>query len=638
MAARRLLRYCAVSALPVYHAGLPALPAEAAGLLHLVWEWRLPAPPAALWPLVSNSDRFNFDARLPRETVTAIDRSPGLPRQRVGVAALGLSIVIVQHPFEWVAPHWFSIYRTLDKGPCASFRLHCQLLPEGEGTRLRYETWSGTRGGVVGRMLWTLHMQRSIYPQVDRTFRRYGELAAQAGPAAPREVRFTPHSGAVEFAPGGAERLASGLAELARQPVGAALVPKLGGLLEHGDALLVSRIQPYVLADEWAAPRRAVLELCLRATRLGLLDLRWDLLCPLCRGAKHTATSLSGIQREVHCDACNMDYEVNFERQVELSFRANGAIRPAPDLLYCAGAPGLTPHIAVQLQLQPGETRTVEPDLPEGRYRLRCDNTRGGRYLRTTTAGPASLRCEVSPPAWPEDEAGLAPAPQLTLHNATEQPQLVLLERLAWADDAVTAAEVTSLQLFRDLFSAEALRPDEQISVGRVVVLFTDLVGSTRLYRDIGDAPAFGRVMSHFDVLKDRIAAHGGAIVKTMGDAVLGVFTAPLPALEAMLEAQAELAAANPPLLLKAGLHVGPCIAVTLNDRLDYFGTTVNFAARLAHVAQGQEIVLSDEAHRDPQVTAWLHGPPAGLALDEHQAELKGFEKDMPRLWRVSRK
>ena len=197
---------------------------------------------------------------------------------------------------------------------------------------------------------------------------------------------------------------------------------------------------------------------------------------------------------------------------------------------------------------------------------------------------------------------------------------------------------MTSLQLFRDLFSAEALRPEEQISVGRVVVLFTDLVGSTRLYREIGDAPAFGRVMSHFDVLKDKIALHGGAIVKTMGDAVLAVFTSPLPALEAMLEAQVELARADPPLLLKAGLHLGPCIAVTLNDRLDYFGTTVNFAARLAHAAQGAEVVLSDPAHRDPQVTAWLHNPPPGVVLEEHQAELKGFEEDMSKLWRVNRR
>jgi class 3 adenylate cyclase len=618
--------------------GLPAPPAEAADALHLVWEWRLPAPPEALWPLASNSDRFNYDARLPREAITAVDRSRGVPVQDVSVAVFGLAVVIQQQPFEWVAPHWFAIRRSFDRGPCASFRLLCQLAPEGSGTRLRYETWSVTRGGALGRALWRFHMQRNIRPPIDRTFRRYGELASQAGAAVAREVRFTPAPGPVDFAPGGPQRLEHGLAELAQQPVGAALVPKLGDVLAHGDALLVSRLQPYVLADEWAAPRRAVLELCLRATRLGLLDLRWDLLCPLCRGAKHTAGSLRGVQREAHCDACNMDYEVNFERQVELTFRVNSAIRPAPDLLYCAGAPGLTPHVAVQVQLRPGETRTVQPALPAGRYRLRCDNERGGRYLRTGEGGPLRQALDIDPIAWPEDEPELSTAPELELHNATRAPQLVLLERLAWADDAVTAAEVTALQLFRDLFSAEALRPEEQIRVGSVVVLFTDLVGSTRLYRDIGDAPAFGRVMGHFDVLRERIAAHGGAIVKTMGDAVLGVFTAPLPALEAMLEAQAALAGADPPLLLKAGLHVGPCIAVTLNDRLDYFGTTVNFAARLAHAAQGMEVVLSEQAHRDPQVAQWLHAPPPGVALEEHQAELKGFEEDMPRLWRVARR
>ena len=86
--------------------------------------------------------------------------------------------------------------------------------------------------------------------------------------------------------------------------------------------------------------------------------------------------------------------------------------------------------------------------------------------------------------------------------NATSAEQLLILERLAWSDQSATAAEVTALQMFRDLFASEALRPGEQISVGTLTVLFTDLRNSTQLYREIGDATAFGRVMNHFDVLK----------------------------------------------------------------------------------------------------------------------------------------
>src|SRR4029079_4399664 len=174
-------------------------------------------------------------------------------------------------------------------------------------------------------------------------------------------------------------------------------------------------------------------------------------------------------------------------------------------------------------------------------------------------------------------ELRLAPSSTVELQNATDSEQLLILERIAWGDQAATAAEVTALQVFRDLFSNEALRAGEQISVGTLTVLFTDLRQSTRLYREIGDATAFGRVMNHFDVLKKFIADRDGAIVKTIGDAVMAVFRNPVNAVLAMLEAQAALAdptTGTMPLLLKAGLHTGPCIAVTLNDRLDYFGST----------------------------------------------------------------
>ena len=131
----------------------------------------------------------------------------------------------------------------------------------------------------------------------------------------------------------------------------------------------------------------------------------------------------------------------------------------------------------------------------------------------------------------------------MKLENETGRRTTFILERLAWSDQAATAAEVTALQIFRDLFASEALRPGEQISVGTLTVLFTDLRNSTQLYREIGDATAFGRVMNHFDVLKKVIAEEDGALVKTIGDAVMAVFRRPSSALKAMLSAQEMLAA-----------------------------------------------------------------------------------------------
>jgi class 3 adenylate cyclase len=225
-----------------------------------------------------------------------------------------------------------------------------------------------------------------------------------------------------------------------------------------------------------------------------------------------------------------------------------------------------------------------------------------------------------------------------TLKNETDVEHLLILERIAWGDQAATAAEVTALQVFRDLFSTEALRPGEQISVGTLTVLFTDLRQSTRLYREIGDATAFGRVMNHFDVLKKLIADRDGAIVKTIGDAVMAVFRSPVNALVAMLDAQQALA--NPqdgvmPLQLKAGLHSGPCIAVTLNDRLDYFGSTVNLAARLEGLSSGTDVIISRAIFDDGKVRELLNSEE--YEASPFEMSLKGFEEEQAELWRVSR-
>jgi len=147
------------------------------------------------------------------------------------------------------------------------------------------------------------------------------------------------------------------------------------------------------------------------------------------------------------------------------------------------------------------------------------------------------------------------------LENQTGEEQLFILERTVWSDDAATAAEVTALQVFRDLFASEALRRGEQISVGTLTVLFTDLKDSTRMYREIGDATAFGRVMNHFDVLKQLIAEEDGALVKTIGDAVMAVFRQPAAGVRAMLRAQQQLGSPPDgmmPLTLKADCTLVP--------------------------------------------------------------------------------
>ncbi len=377
----------------------------------------------------------------------------------------------------------------------------------------------------------------------------------------------------------------------------------------------------------------------LLATRRGLLNLRWDILCPSCRGAKESLPSLSGVSHIVHCEVCNIDFTANFERSVEITFRPNPAIRRVEEGMFCVGGPQDTPHVVAQQLIPDGESRTITPRLESGRYRLRTLRLAGGQALRVKADGANDLFLAATGEGWPNSEPLICQTPDIHFENKSGEEQLFLLERTAWSDQAATAAEVTLLQTFRDLFASEALRPGEQISVGKLAIMFTDLRGSTSLYREIGDAPAFGLVMEHFDVLRDAVNAEGGVIVKTLGDAIMGAFRHPAGALRAALHAQQVMHDVDPrPLSLKAGVHYGPCIAVTLNDRLDYFGSTVNMAARLESLSQGSDVIISSDAAADPELAEWIADPANGVTVRHIEAALKGFDQQYFDLYSVQAK
>jgi len=249
--------------------------------------------------------------------------------------------------------------------------------------------------------------------------------------------------------------------------------------------------------------------------------------------------------------------------------------------------------------------------------------------------GRSKIDLRVTSFGWPPEEEHISLLPTLNLVNATDADSTFQLERTAWSDQASTAADVTALQVFRDLFATEVVRPGEEISIGSVTLMFTDLRDSTRMYRTIGDASAFGRVREHFEILERYIAEEGGAIVKTMGDAVMATFRHPIDALKAVWKAQTEIAERGEPMLwLKVGLHKGPCIVVNSNDRLDYFGSTVNITARLPNFSKGGELIFSDSFYSDPEIQNFLAQNIPPSALSRITGDLKGFDEPFT-MWKL---
>ena len=586
---------------------------------HYNWELHLNASPEALWPFVADTNRFNRDTGLP--PVERLGISNGVSHMRFRLPVI--RVEWDENPFEWTYPYRFGIVRSYRKGPLDEMRVLCELNPENGGTLLRYQVW-GRPLNPLGDAAISIGIGLVSAPRFASVLRQYDALAS-AGKS-PLDV-----PGAARLATGGKQRLEAGKSGLESFGVNPSLAARLLSLLKESDDLSLVRMRPFALADYWGTPRRNTLEMFLQASRIGLLDIQWELICPMCRGAVESHESLGKIHNHSHCPSCQMDFDANFDRQVEVTFRPNQAVRVlGENALFCVGSPQHVPHINLAQSVAAGESISLSTVLDEGPYILR--SRLGDVRLRATSQGADQI--EIHSQNLPREEILVSLMPTLHLHNSDSAPLDFMLENGEWGNQAATAADVTSLQLFRDLFSNEALRAGEELSIGSVTLMFTDLRDSTRMYRQIGDAPAFGRVRQHFEILEQEIAKQGGAVIKTMGDAVMAVFRQPLGALLAIQGAHAEITKTEgtPPLHLKVGIHSGPCIAVTLNERLDYFGSTVNAAARLPGLAEGGEIVLSDQTASDPQVSEWLEK--SQLQHGKFEAMIKGFDQSF-RLWRV---
>jgi class 3 adenylate cyclase len=603
------------------------------------WQWQLQSSAEELWPYVADTQRFNLAAKLPMVAFTELPLETG-GSQRIGLTSkLGISVKYEDYPFEWIRGQEFSNLRVFERGPVAQTYAKLSLEPNAAGTLLKYYV-EVTPANLIGFLGAFYQFGWDMRRNFERVFRQIDDYLQN-------QVEQSFALKATTLGSSAQLRLANLTGQLAAQNHEPRWVQRLADLLTREADLNLARLRPRVLADTWQAPQRAILEMFLSAAKLGLLNMRWDLMCPLCRGAKATAKSLDEVSKGVHCPTCNIDFEVDFVQNVELTFAPHPQIRTVHDDAYCIGGPMLTPHILVHQIIAPGETRVLTAKLAPGGYRLRTQRPDVEYWLEldnedncpldrltiqvdadTIQATPHRIDRPIHD-ATESDDAN-CDGSTLVMTNNAPYAQRIFVERSDWYTNAVTAAQVTTLQHFRDLFSDEVLRPGEEIGVQGMTILFSDLVGSTAMYNRRGDAPSYAVVREQFAFLQRIMREYDGAIVKTIGDAIMGAFSDSAKGVGAALAIQKEIAAFNTthpdePLKIKLGLHYGPCIAVNLNGRLDYFGTTVNLAARLEGQSQGGDVVISERLRHDPAVAELLASQ--AIKVTQFETAIKGFDE-----------
>ncbi len=571
-------------------------------------------PPEAIWPILSDTARFNEAAKLPKHTIEEIPRDDGSVLY-IGRAKIGpFSLIWDDNPVNWVANRWFRHCRDMRTGPLRYLCAKLTLVRESEGCRAEY-TVEAAAANVLGRLM----LATRFFPSTRDMFMGLAEEAERYATGV-SPIPFDYQAPAVEADVG--ERVDRLVERIEASKRGHGLARQLADHVLQAQEVDLVRVRPLSLARDWDTPARKLIELCLESARAGLLTLRWDLLCPRCRIGKAAVEALDELPEGAHCDTCNISYDRDFSRNVEVAFVPAPQVRSIEAGEYCLFGPMSTPHIWVQLTLAAGAREVVEADLPLGSYRARTLEPGPEVDFEIDGGGVPTIVVDVE-----SIHIGSANgAGAVALENLGGRPKTIIVEELRWVRHALTADRVTTMQAFRDLFSDQVLRPGDEVSVGRVTLMFTDLRGSTALYSDVGDAAAYHLVREHFAFLAAIVRAHGGAVVKTIGDAIMAAFSDPADALRAALEAQREVdgfnrASGGQDLVIKLGLHEGPCIAVTLNGRLDYFGTSVNMAARLQAQSLGGDIVLSKEIFANPALGVLLDG----MAVSEESVHLKGF-------------
>ncbi len=575
------------------------------------------ASPRKLWPVITDTDRVNRVAGL--AWVESTPRPQGLIRHRVKTKLGPVTVEYDEYPFEWVAPERYSVRRDFLSGPLERYEISYSLTPTATGTHVSAELRCELRFSGLGPV--APPIMRTILSKLLAAMKRLDKELVSAEPL-PDLMESQADPQALQSA---LERLRAKLDPQLHDAAAA-----LAAWVQSGSDIELVRIRPFAQATRWSIPRPQALELCLQAVLAGLLELSWDLLCPSCQVPLERQPLLSAFEGHGVCPVCDLRFEADFDSSIEATFKPTLAVRAVKERRYCTGGPGVTPHIVAQANLQADEPLRLSAPAEPGRYRVFA---RGGAQARLEVAqgAPDQAELAVEHAALVPPQLALAPKGTLVVTDRTGEPRHLKLEHLAWASDAATAMDVNLSPTFRRYFQGQVLRSELTLKISWTALLFTDLSGSTALYTRAGDAAAFKVVQRHFDVLRRPIEQCSGTIVKTIGDAIMVAFKDEVDALHAGLQMQrafAEFRASEPDCAqvgLKVGVHAGPCYAVTANGAIDYFGQTVNLAARLEGQAKAGQVVASKEVYERAQGSALLQ---EFRLLGTERAALKGIEGD----------
>lgn len=595
------------------------------------WTFVLKANPAQLWPFISDTDRFFKKAGQYPVRKEPFSRESSAGFLEITSTMLSANQAWLEEPYSWEKPYKFGTSRYYKASVLKSVQFSANLVPYQSGTKLVLNLRISTPRKFF-RYLIILYIERII----KRKIAKYISECDHSAYSNTLPYEQAPKAALTRSAK---QKIADIEIELLRITKRQRIITHLIHYLTHAEDADLKTIHPYQLAEYWGEKKYSVLNVFLNAAKLGLLDFRWDVFCPNCKSTSQSFRRMRDIHSELHCTQCNRNYTIDFNENLHLIFNPNPLIRKVSTNSYCFGGPKNTPHRVTQHYLKPGQEKYLNISLEEGTYFFKTSKTDGFLKLNLRKEATDTATIFITDEDLNGQEATVSTTPNLTIINDSEEDIVCYIEKGNWRQEAIYATEVTSSHDFRTLFAQETLRDGEKVMASNVTILFTDLMNSTDLYLQEGDEFAIGQLMSHFKIIQQIVAEERGGIVKTIGDSVMAVFKEPVSALKSVERIQqifSSSTAMGDSFKLKAGIHIGDCTAVNLNDRIDYFGTTVNIASRLVDVAEEKEIVVSEPFYNFGDTDLYLANNRKSLFIKNSVTELKGFDKETFKVKHIS--
>jgi class 3 adenylate cyclase len=589
-------------------------------------------PPEIVWKFLADTDQLNRNIGLPDVSFVPLSEPVRKGYYNAVIRFLGIKIRYEEYPFDFIAGDYYEVKRSFRTGPLKTIKGGVKLLPESRGTRLNVYTIVTPRN-LIGYILAHTALKKkatrdivAFIRHLEQQFLLNRDINSLAT-LRPPQIND--------------DELINRLNRLKSYPVSQDLVDKLENFLKNSSDLEVTRIRPFELAYQWGHDPMELLRFFLYAAKAGVLDLIWHVLCPNCRAATQEVSKFYELRPNSHCSTCQIRFDSDFSKSVEALFSVHSSIRVAHKAIYCIGGPANMPQIQAQFRIQPQAKRDEKVTFENGKVRIRSFHFKNiiYRLISNDEESRSHLTVHATPEGLAVDDTKLkAGTVEIHFINDLDDEILIVIEHENYLRYTATAAQVITLQEFRDLFPSVTLSPGIQIAFSDLVLLFTDLKSSTAMYETVGDSMAFEFVQNHFKFITGIVRKYNGGIVKTMGDAVMASFINPKDAFQAALDIQLEWNSfienenSNANLRLKIGLHKGTAYAVNENENQDYFGSMVNEASRIESKSNGGDIVFSRDIIEDPGVKFILNQ--RGLTPETFTTQLKGLVEDRT-LYRV---